>query len=172
MWLSLPSLHTLLEYGSAVSRQRLNLMLVLQHHLTTLPKRVSDQGGVGNEVVHSCWTVRPLGRAAWAELSQRHRTERCKARAMHGTKRRESPWRPHVPGQAGSAMALGILRWPACSAVPGSRFRAPFPSPPPQRAMSGIAAINVTACQDRLQQNPNKQNNRPADKVIHKKQSF
>ncbi|OPJ90257.1 hypothetical protein AV530_014836 [Patagioenas fasciata monilis] len=40
------------------------------------------------------------------------------------------------------------------------------------RAMSGITAINVTMCQDRLQQNPNKQNNQPADKVINKKQSL
>lgn len=51
--LPFPLCVALLEYGSAVSRQRLNLMLVLQHHLTTLPKRVSDQGA-GNEVVYGC----------------------------------------------------------------------------------------------------------------------
>lgn len=97
MWLSLPSLHTLLEYGSALSRQRLNLMLVLQQHLTTLPKRVPDQGGAGNEVVHGSWTAYPPGCGAWAELSQRHRTERRKARAIRGTRRRLPTVSPCAP---------------------------------------------------------------------------
>ena len=69
-------------------------------------------------------------------------------------------------------MALGTLQWPACSVVPGSRLGAPFPSSPARSLMSGIAAISVTVCQDRLQQNPNKQNNQPDDKVIDKKQSL
>lgn len=96
MRLSLPSL---LEYGSAVGRQRLHLMLVPQHHLTMLPKRVSEQGGATNEVVHGCWTAHTPSCGSWAELSHRHRAEKCKARAIHGTKRRLRMVSPHVwPG--------------------------------------------------------------------------
>lgn len=110
MWLSLPSLPTLLEYGSAVDRQSLHLTLVPQHHPTMLPKRVSDQGGAGNEVVHACWTAHAPSHGSWAELSHRHHAEKCKARATHGTKRRLPMVSPRVwPG--------GDLDGPRCPAL-------------------------------------------------------
>lgn len=42
-----------------------------------------------------------------------------------------------------------------------------LPPSSPRRGTSGITVINVTVCQDRLQQTPNAQSNQPADKVIH-----
>lgn len=72
--------------------------------------------------------------------------QRSERPEQYMAQRGDSAWCPHMSGQVR------------------------IPSPTPHRAMSGITAINVTMCQDRLQQNPKKQNNQPADKAINKKQ--
>lgn len=84
-------------------------------------------------------------------------------------------WRKEgTPHGVPTCLARRGARWPwaPCSAVPGSRLGALFPSPQPLRATSSITAINITVHQDRLQQNPNKENHQPGHKVIHKKTEF
>ena len=63
------------KLGPTISRQRLNLMHIL-HHFDPL-HYLLDCRGAGNEEAHCCWPACPHGCGSWAEMSQRHRTERC-----------------------------------------------------------------------------------------------